>query len=365
MPSMNIARPIPLRPDPGALRRAAVNTVTRSATALVLACERPDAPRQDPVKLAADLFPGDRDVGLLTRAAVTPTTTTSAASLLSTLTEYFLESLSGVWASATLLEETLQLSFDGAAVISVPAFVADATGAGFVGEGAPIPARSLVASALSLDPSKLAVIVGLSNEVVSAAAGNAEAMVSDVLTRSVGLALDSALFDANPAVPEVRPAGLRNGIAALTASAATNATDAMIADVGKVAGAVAAVAGNSPIILVANPARALTLKLRAPRELPLTVLASSAIAAGDLIAVAPNAIVSATDSAPQISVARETVLHMDTAPSNISTVGTPNVVAVPTVSYFQTDCVALRCRMFATWAKRDSRAVAWLTATAW
>ena len=39
-------------------------------------------------------------------------------------------------------------------------------------------------------------------------------MIADVLTRSVGLTLDAVLFDANPAVAEVRPAGLRNGVVA-------------------------------------------------------------------------------------------------------------------------------------------------------
>jgi hypothetical protein len=47
-------------------------------------------------------------------------------------------------AGAILLQRTLQLSFDHNAVISVPSFVADASG-GFVGEGLPIPARSLLA----------------------------------------------------------------------------------------------------------------------------------------------------------------------------------------------------------------------------
>ena len=67
----------------------------RAATAHVLSCERKDNPRQDPVKLAERMWPGDRDVALLTRGAVSPISTTSASALLSTLTEYFIQSLSG------------------------------------------------------------------------------------------------------------------------------------------------------------------------------------------------------------------------------------------------------------------------------
>ena len=44
----------------------------------------------------------------------------SAAAVLTTLTEYLIASLSPAYAGATLLAQTLQLSFDGAATISVP-----------------------------------------------------------------------------------------------------------------------------------------------------------------------------------------------------------------------------------------------------
>jgi hypothetical protein len=69
-----------------------------------------------------------------------------------------------------------------------------------------------------LSPDKLAVIAVLSYEMLNGS--NAEAMVRDALTRSAPLALDTALFDAS-ASSAARPAGLRNGISALTASALT------------------------------------------------------------------------------------------------------------------------------------------------
>ncbi|MET4313545.1 phage major capsid protein [Bradyrhizobium sp. RT4b] len=343
-------------------RRNAVASLIRTATAHVLAAERRDKPKEDPARLAEKLWPNDRDVGMLIRGAVSTTTTTSAAAVLTTLTEYLIASLSPAYAGATLLAQTLQLSFDGAATISVPGFVADASGASFVREGAPIPARSLMAKPLLLDPSKLATISALTNEVINGSAGNAQKLVEDVLMRSVGLALDAALFDANPAIAETRPAGLRWNIAAETASGATDPTEAMLADIGALLGIVSAVAGNTPLVLVAAPARAIMLKLRSPRELPVTVLASSAVADADLIAIAPVGIVSASDSAPEISVSRETVLHMDDAPTNI---GEAAGVAAPSISMFQTDVLALRCRMEATWARRHDAAVAWLSAGGW
>ncbi len=139
----------------------------------------------------------------------------------------------------------------------------------------------------------------------------------------------------------------------------------MLADIATVAGGVAPVAGNSPITLVANPVRAMMLKLRAPRDLPVTVLASSAIAPADLVAIAPSAVVSATDGVPEISAAKATLVHQDDAPTNIGTEGSPNVVAAPTISTYQTAALALKCKMLASWSRRDDRAVAWLSATGW
>jgi hypothetical protein len=54
-----------------------------------------------------------------------------------------------------------------------------------------------------LEPRKLAAIVTLTEEML--ASSNAEALVTDAVTRSVGLALDAALFDA-VAGDDTRPA---------------------------------------------------------------------------------------------------------------------------------------------------------------
>jgi hypothetical protein len=211
-----------------------------------------------------------------------------------------------------------------------------------------------------LTPDKLAVIAVLTHEMLSRA--NAEAMVRDALTRSAALALDTALFDAN-ASSATRPAGLRYGISASTASALTDRTEAMLADIATLAGAVAPVAGNAPIALVAAPARAMMLRLRSPRELPVSVLASSAVAAGDLLAIAPPALVSAVGNV-QIEAGRESTIHMFD-PADASVPGTPNVVSAPVRSMWQTDCIGLRLLMTASGGLRDPRGLAWLTTTAW
>jgi hypothetical protein len=94
-------------------------------------------------------------------------------------------------------------------------------------------------------------------------------------------------------------------------------------------------------------------------------LASSAIAATDVIAVAPGALVSAVSSPPTISVSTETVLHSSDTPTDIGVAGSPASVAAPSYSMFQTDVLALRLRLEASWALRDSRGLAWTTGVTW
>jgi hypothetical protein len=326
-----------LRPDAGALR-------TASVAALVKSCIR--------TSLAA----------YETRGAVAPTTITSAPAGLKTVVADFIESLSPASAGAALLGQGLQASLDGVASVSCPAFLAAAGNVGWVDEAAPIPNRQLnVLGGPILEPDKLAVLVALSSEMLSGS--NAEAFVRDVLTQSAALALDAALFDANPKTT-ARPAGLRNGISGSSASALADKTEAMLADISTLAGVVAAVAGNAPIALVANPVRAMMLRLRAPRELPVAVMASSAIAPADLLAVAPNALVSAL-GAVRIDASRDATVHLFDPAAAISTAGTPNVVSAPIGSMFQTDNVSLRLLMTASWGLRHPSGLAWLTATAW
>jgi hypothetical protein len=64
---------------------------------------------------------------------------------------------------------------------------------------------------------------------------------------------------------------------------------------------------------------------------------------------------------PEIELSSLAVVHMDTTPSPISTPGTPNVVASPVRSLWQTNTVAAKISFNASWALRDSRALAWMT----
>jgi hypothetical protein len=315
-------------------------------------------PRCDEREHLRTRWPNDPTAPLILRAASQPATLAANPALGPTLIADLIATLCPVGAGARLLQAGLQLVFDSASAIYVPGLEAAADQVSFVREGAPIPVRGLTAEGMMLEPRKLGVIVALSAEMI--AGSNAEALITDALTRATSLAIDAALFDA-VAGDDVRPAGLRYGIAASTASAGTDPSDAMIEDLSALSATVSVIGG--PIMLVASPGRAVAISLRAHRELPFDILGSPALAAGDLIAIAVNGLASAVDAAPEIEASRMATVHMDPASLPIADDG--GTLAAPTRSLWQSNIVGIKLRFGASWALRDPRGLSWLTTTAW
>jgi hypothetical protein len=340
---------IPLRPDPGALRDAAMLSVTRACLGLA---------RTARARGTRNEWPEDRNAELLTRAASSPTTLAGTQAL-AQFSWQFVESLVPVSAAAAVLARSLRLSFDGAAQINVPALTLPY--AGWVGEGAPIAVDQGTSSpGAVVTPSKLAVIFTLTRETVDHS--NAEMMTRMVLTENVAPTLDATMFSTTAAVPNIQPGGILAGITALTASTGPTPLDAMVADIASLAAAVAPVGGGSPPLLIASPKQTAALTLRAPRDM-WPVLMSTALPAGTVIALVPGAIVSVVE-APNIEASRDVgVVHEESVPGQI--VDGSGVVAHPVRSLWQTDSVSIRFTMNATWARRSPSAVAFLQNVTW
>jgi hypothetical protein len=324
---MNRPTPIPLRPDPAALRSRGAQALVRTVAARAIA----EFEQGHWSAMAQQRWSDDRDVELIIRAATSPATTTGggwANSLASTALADFIASMGPAYAGAALLTLGLQLQFSRATAIMVPGMIAEANKVGFVGESQPIPVQQFSTAGLLLDPRSFKVITTFTPEIFQHSTPTIESLVRAVLTESVGLALDAALLDAT-AGDANRPPGLRYGIAALPASTDSNKSVAMAEDIGTLATAVAAVAGNTAIVFIAAPAQAVALRLWAPNSFRYAVMASSGLTSGVVMAIAPNTLASATDPVPRIDRATETTLHMDTSPSQFATAGTPNVVAAP------------------------------------
>jgi hypothetical protein len=354
---MTAQRPItPLRLDPSAVNRDAVASVVRAAIATGLAKFDRDT---TPAAVARRMWGGDRGVDLVLRAAVTPTALSNAGPLAQIAVAY-LETLVPVSAGADLLARGIGLNFSGQASISVPAVQVPA--ADFVGEGQPIPVVTAPTTpGPTLTASKIAVIMTLTHEIMTNP--NAETLVQQALVESTGPALDKVMFSSAAAVANERPAGLLHNITALNASNGTDKLDNLVDDLAALATSVAPVAGNGDIVLIAAPAQAVALKLRPISPITWPVLTSASLAAGTVIAVAANAVVSAVEGAPQIDASGHTELHRFTTPAEIVNVG--GVSAVPVGSIFQTDEIALRLRWLISFALRTPAGIAWISGCNW
>jgi hypothetical protein len=357
---------VPLRPDKDALRRRGAVSFTRACTAALYAAN--SNRRETPDAAAARLWPDEGSVQLLVKAASAPALTGTGAwagSLASTATADCINSLGPASAGAALLRRGIVLDFERHAAIKVPSVLTSASVAGFVGEAAPIPVVDLVTGSVTISVKKLAVICAFTRELFEHSTPNVEAVVRAVLEESVGLSIDAQLLSAS-AGDAATPPGLLSGITPLTASAASLPSEAMIEDIAAVSAAAASVAGNSAVVLVMAPrqAEAVRFRLNLDRQ---EVLRTTALPDKTIAAIATNALVSATGPVPRVeaSISSGGVLHFDTAPSPISTPGSPNVISAPIYSSFQTDQLSLRIVLEICWALRSSQGVAWIQNCTW
>jgi hypothetical protein len=335
-------KPLPLPPG---------NLFTRTLAAKTLASLR--RCRVDDV--IAELWPND----LVLRAATAPAMTSVvgwAQELAQRRVDDTLVAMGQASAAATVMQESLVLDWNGAGTISAPGFIANAANSGFVAEGAPIPVRQLAAAAALLLPYKLATIAVLTREMVESS--NAERLISNALIQSSGLALDSVFFGA-AAATAAQPAGIRNGIAASTPSANTDAFGAFFEDMATLLNAVGAVGGNGPFFLISSIGRMASASgrygsLKAEGTDATIIPLASAAVGNDIIAISPKALVAALSADPAVETDNAATLVMDTAPV------APNTT-MATKGMFQTDSVAVKVRWPCSWALRNPAAVAWLT----
>jgi hypothetical protein len=332
------------------------NSYMRLAVAQALALARPHG-YTSPLDFATDLWPHDRAViELLTRGATAPAMTTVAgwaAELTHRVVMDGLTALGPASAAAEIFRRGLVLVHTGPELCSAPALTAGANYASFVAEGVPIPVRQLPVGPALINPHKIATIAVLTREMLESS--NAETLITDALVQSVGAVLDVVLFDANPE-DAVRPKGLRNGIAALTASTAADGFEAVFEDIAALVDAIAPVAGTGPYVIVGSPGRALGIAYRMTNIAENFVVLPSAAAGGNMYAIAPAALAVAMSPMPEVESVTSATLVMDTAPGDAGTMG-------PEKGMFQTDSSAVKVRWPISWVLRDARGFAWLTPT--
>lgn len=276
----------------------------------------------------------------------------------------------------------LALGFGRNAKIIIPTRSRTPTIAGsFVGEGLPIPVRQGAFTSLSLTPMKMAVITVWTRELDEHSIPAIEGLLRDAVASDTAVAIDSILLDANAATT-IRPAGILNGVSGLTPTTGGGFA-ALTGDIKQLSGALlTGTLGNvrNPVWLM-NPQQVNSAafaiatgagvfpfreEIGQGRLGGWPIIQSGTVPAGTVIVIDAADFVSVTGDGPRFEISDQATLHMeDTAPTDISTTGTPAVVAFPVKNMFQTDMLALRMIMPLTWAIRRTGTVAWVAGVTW
>jgi hypothetical protein len=206
-----------------------------------------------------------------------------------------------------------------------------------------------------------------------------EGLLREAIQQDTSVAVDSVLIDANPATV-VRPPGLLNGVAALTATAGGGIAG-IIGDIKGLIGAlVAATYGNvrSPVWLM-NPGDVLGASLivssmgtfpfrdeiKAGMLNNIPIIDSAVVPSKTMILVDAADFVVVGGEAPRMDMSDQATLHMeDTAPLDLVS-GSPGTVASPQRSLFQTDSLALRMILPLNWVQRRAGTISWVSGITW
>lgn len=241
---------------------------------------------------------------------------------------------------------------------------------GWVGQGAPKPVTKLGFGEVTLDFSKAAGIIVLTEELVRLSNPSAEALVQADMIAGIAQFLDEQFIDPSvAAVSNVSPASITNGVTPVTASGTTAAhLKADVTDLfnGFLANNLTPTGG----VWIMSNTTALTLSMMTNAlgqpEFPgitmmggtfmgLPVITSESVAgdsggANIILAHAPD-ILLADDGQVMLDASREASLQM---------VDNPSAGAQSLVSLWQNNLVGLRAERYINWKKRRTGAVGYI-----
>jgi HK97 family phage major capsid protein/HK97 family phage prohead protease len=261
------------------MRRAAAAEDTKGRDGRVYAAAKSDKPSDLIVKAASvafvakvkgisqeqaakQMYANDPRMEVIAKAAVPHADTLTvgwAAELVETAIRGFMDELVplSVWGRLTQLGTTLV--FDGYGGVTIPGWdIGDTLAGSFVREGAPIPVKRGTFMSQTLTPHKMAVISSFTSELAERSTPSIEALIRTKMLRDTGKAIDTAVLDALPGVPGLRPPSLVNGVVGIPASGTTS-TD-IIADFRKLFDTIHPDAGNN-LVLMMHPRRAQGISL--------------------------------------------------------------------------------------------------------
>lgn len=349
--------------------------IIRAAVVKVLA----HATGKQPEQILEERYRDHEATQIVVRAAISGATTTTtgwAAELVETAMGAWLDTLRPISVYPQLAALGTSLSFGpGRGAIKLPSRTSTPSISGsFVAEGSPIPVRRIGLTSGTLSPHKMGVISVFTKELAKYSNPQIEGLLRQEIQADTALTIDSLLLDA-VAGSSTRPAGLTNGVTALAASAAGGYA-AILADINTLAAAFDTANAGRRLALLMNTAEARMLAMAPGPDgrfgwadqflSEFTIIKSTTIPAGQVYMIDAADFATAVGDAPEFETSEQAVLHMeDSAPAQISAAGTPNTVAAPVQSMFQTAQIALRMLMDISWGMRRAGMVQWIDNVDW
>jgi len=380
------ATPVAGSPAPGFLPHRTKSTETDNLYGKIALATYESRIKGIPIDMVMDTrFKGEQAVVELLKAAQNPAMF-GTAGYAQELGQMAYGQLMGQLREAALLPRAVPLmqqhQFNGATSIYVPMRAGGNTdaAAAFRAEGAPIPVKGLTFTSQSLTPKNMGVILTATEEMLSRSSIDLSSYFQSAIITDTAEALDVA-FLSSTAGSTTTPAGIQNGVTGgdTRAAAGTGTTANIVTDIKTMltAMAVANMGGaGARFIMSTKNWYTLSMALTATGALQFPETANGMLANtpvlvtnrlnDNLVLLVDFAQITCAFGSPLFLASNVATIHEESVPAAISTVGTPNVVAAPVRSLFQTNSWALRMMLDADWKKlRTTGLVQQLTSVAW
>jgi HK97 family phage prohead protease/HK97 family phage major capsid protein len=317
--------------------------------------------------------------GWVTRAAISGALTTVpgwAQELVTQGTGGFMQTLYPMSVFPRLAAQGTALTFgpDNASIKIPSRATTPSISASFVAEGSPLPVRRLGLTSITLQPYKMGGISVYSREMAMYSNPSIEGIIRQGMTEDTAITIDTLLLDATAASAS-RPAGLLFGVSTAGTASTAKGYAAILADLALLTAPFYAANAGRNLVMIINPQQGMQLGFAPGPDgsfgwssqftSRFSIIESTTVPAGKVIVLDAADFVS-VNGAVEYDISEQAVLHMeDTTPLNISAVGTPNVVAAPVQSMWQTAQIGIRMLLNITWAMRRTGMVQYLTGVNW
>lgn len=328
-------------------------------------------------EILAERYPGHEATAAITKAAQTLGTTGTAgwvAELQQTSYAALLDALRGKSIYPELRARGMGLNFDAAGSVYIPSLVAGGANGSFFAEGTPMRVGRITTAGQTMTPRKMGVIIPFSREAAKRSTPNLEGLIKKAIVDDTGAVLDSVLLDAT-AGDTVRPAGLLNGVAAVSTGFAGGDYQAVKEDFKALLKPFIDANAAANIAVIMNASQGLSQSLMdgplgnadwfKPIRDRVTIIESTRATAGRLIAVRAEDFATAMGDTPEFELSNQATIHMEDATPLEIVSATGPTTANPVRSFFQTDSMGVRMVMDVSWKMVRSGMVQWVNGTSW